>query len=66
MERKRVHTRKPKPIFDRDLPCAWCGKPNHVTVNRKVITPAEPAEVELEVLVERSTQATLDRETEDE
>jgi hypothetical protein len=56
--------KKPKPIFDQDVPCAWCNKPNHITVNRKVITPAQPAEVELEVLVERSTQATLDREGE--
>jgi len=54
--------KKAKPLWESDIACAWCNKVNHVRVNRKVITPAEPAEVELEVLVERSTQARLDQE----
>jgi hypothetical protein len=58
--------KKPKPLWESDIACAWCNKPNHIRVDRKVITPAEPAQVELEVLVERSTQATLDQEPENE
>jgi hypothetical protein len=54
--------RKRKPLFDKDVVCAWCGKGNHITIKRKVIVPAQPAEVELEVSVERATQTTLDGE----
>ena len=56
--------KKPKPFWESDIACAWCNKINHIRVDRKVITPAEPAQVELEVLIERNTQATLDRENE--
>lgn len=58
--------KKAKLLFDQDIECAWCGKSNHVKIRRKVITPAQPAEVELQVSVERSTQTTLEESSPDE
>ena len=58
--------KKPKALWEDDVACAWCNKINHVRVDRKVITPAEPAQVELEVLVERNTQVTFDQKGENE
>jgi hypothetical protein len=44
--------RKRKAFFDQQIRCKHCGKPNHIKAFRKVVTPAVPAEVEIEVTVE--------------
>jgi len=45
--------RKPKPFFDGKVKCAWCNKLNAVKATKKTITPAVPAETEIEVTVEK-------------
>jgi hypothetical protein len=44
----------PKPVFDQDVECQYCGKLNRVKVTREVEVPAVPAEYTLEVLVTRA------------
>ena len=51
---------QPLPLFPVLRVLATCDKSNHVKITRKVIVPAEPAEVEIEVQVEKSTQVTFD------
>jgi uncharacterized Zn finger protein (UPF0148 family) len=48
-----------KPIFDKDITCPWCGKPAHVKIEKETIVPAEPAETEIKVTVERGKQEVL-------
>ena len=45
--------KKPKPIIDEDIKCPWCSKVVKVKVIRKTITPAVPAEKEIEITVEK-------------
>lgn len=54
--------KKSKPIFDDDIECPWCSKAAHVTIVRNTIVPAQPAEVELKVSVEKSEQKKLGQE----
>jgi len=49
-----------KPIFDDDIECPWCHKAVAVKIFRNTIVPAQPAEVEIQVSVERSEQTKLD------
>jgi len=52
--------RKKKPLWEDDVKCSWCGKSSHVKVERKVLVPAEPAEVEIVVTVEKCKQTKLE------
>lgn len=52
--------RKKKPFWEGDVDCAWCQKANRIKLERNVITPAEPAEIEISVTAERATQTKLE------
>jgi len=54
--------KKAKPIFDDDIECPWCSKAARVRIERNTIVPAQPAEVELKVSVEKSEQKKLGQE----
>jgi hypothetical protein len=53
-------SRKAKPFFDAKITCPnrECGRSLHVQAFRKTVTPAVPAEVEIEVTVD-GAQCTL-------
>ena len=51
--------KKSKPFFEHHVSCPNCGKILRVKAVRRVITPATPAEVELDVSAELETQTTL-------
>lgn len=45
--------RQAKPIFNEAIKCPWCEKASKITVRRKVVSKAIPAEYEMEVKVEK-------------
>jgi len=51
---------KLRKIWEGQVECAHCKNPNDVKIQKKIITPAEPAETEIVVTVEKSTQSRLD------
>lgn len=55
---KMSETKKRK-VWEDDITCPYCDELVHVKVERETIVPAEPAEVELRVSVEKSRQAKL-------
>lgn len=48
-------------VLTETIKCAWCGKGNEISVKEKIIKPAEAAVKERKIVVERSTQTTLDK-----
>lgn len=48
--------RKKKPVVETISNCAWCNKPNKITVTDKIITPAVKAEKERVIKVEKDDQ----------
>jgi hypothetical protein len=51
--------KKPRKVWQGDINCAYCGKPNSVKVEKETIEPAVPAETEIRVTVEKSIQTVL-------
>ena len=52
--------KKLRTIWEGDLQCAHCEESNHVKVAKEIITPAEPADFEIRIFVEKTgKQATL-------
>jgi hypothetical protein len=52
---------KEKVVFEANIACAHCGKPNTVKKLRKVTAPAEKAEYTERIVVEKAmVDATLD------
>lgn len=49
-----------KPFLEEHVNCAWCGKPNVVRAERRVVTPGVPAQTKLEVFVEKDDQKNVD------
>jgi len=50
-----------KPLHDGEIFCPHCEKPVHIRIERHVIVPAEKAEYEIRVFVEKSgAQTRLD------
>ena len=47
-------------MWEGDITCVSCHEPNHVKIEKEIITPAEPAEFEIRVTVEKPSQRTLD------
>jgi len=48
-----------KPFLEHHVVCPGCGKTLRIVAIRRVITPATPAEIELDVSAELETQTTL-------
>jgi len=55
-----THPRLRKPFFEYNITRPSCSERIHIKAQKKVLTPARPAEVELEVFVEKSAQTTLE------
>jgi len=51
--------RKAKPFLNHQVPCPNCGKMLRVKAIRRVVVPAKPAEIQLDVSAELETQTTL-------
>jgi hypothetical protein len=52
---------KEKVVFDETIKCAHCGKPNQVKKLRRITRPAEKAEYDERVVVEKAmVDGTLD------
>jgi hypothetical protein len=54
------HAMTDKIVFDENIACGHCGKQNHVKKIRHIKTPAQKADYEEEIIVEKSNQTTLD------
>ena len=52
--------KKMKMVWEDDVACAYCNESNHIKVVKEIMVPAEPAQTELKVFVEKSTQERLD------
>ena len=53
--------KKLRKIWQGNIPCASCGLPNDVKIEKEIITPAEPADFEIRVTVKKAgKQETLD------
>ncbi len=50
---------KPTTVFEEPCKCPHCKKKIIIRKTKKVITPAEPAEYDIKVVVEKDAQTTL-------
>lgn len=53
--------RKPKPMVSEDITCPWCEKKSHITVKKEIVEPSVPAQTRLDITLDKSEQATLDK-----
>jgi len=51
--------KKSRALFDDVIKCPYCSKRIHIKAEKETITPAVPAETELNITVEKDTQTTL-------
>jgi len=56
----KMSEKKMKMVWEDDVACAYCNESNHIKVVKEIMVPAEPAQTELKVFVEKSTQERLD------
>lgn len=57
---KEKSKKGPKPFFEHNVMCAWCGKPNIVRGIKQITIPATPAQTTIEVFAEKDLQKKLD------